>query len=97
MKARYLFAILLAAAPLSGCSWVRQVWPWGRDEDVPVTRPLEDPNAVGPMPVVASAPTEAMVPAPSPAPPVPTPSPMPTPAPAPAPAAMPVVVPVETV
>ncbi|MGB2821462.1 MAG: hypothetical protein WBF17_10800, partial [Phycisphaerae bacterium] len=49
MKTRYAIAIALLAGQLAGCSWVRKVWPWGSEDEVPVTRPTsEDANVPEP-------------------------------------------------
>jgi len=50
MKTRCLIAVVSLSAQLAGCSWVREVWPWGKEDSVPVTRPTsEDANAPEPV------------------------------------------------
>lgn len=66
---------------LGGCAWVRSLWPWGGEREVPVTPPSSGEPAGAPEP------NDAPAPAPRPAP-----SPVVVPA---APATRPVVVPAE--
>ena len=62
MRARRHLVIPLVLTLLPGCEWVRNAWPWGQDEDVPVTQPREDPNAGEPIGPVAVATRPAVVP-----------------------------------
>ncbi len=38
MHAKHIILFLLIAWALSGCTWLRESWPW-RKKDVPITRP----------------------------------------------------------
>jgi parvulin-like peptidyl-prolyl isomerase len=73
MKARYVIAVACLSAQLAGCSWVRKLWPWGKEDSVPVTKPAsEDANALGAatQPVAAAAKHPGPTPRPEPTEPV---------------------------
>ena len=56
MRTTCAIAIVLVSVQLTGCSWARKLWPWGREDSVPVTRPIaEDANVVFPEPPAAAA------------------------------------------
>lgn len=47
MKARHAIVMIVAAAHLSGCAWVKEQWPWASKE-VPVTRQAETTGVPSP-------------------------------------------------